>query len=323
MPVSSLSGNKARNVLVLGNVRSEGLSILEDFADLTVLPGQPLKDDILACIGDMDAVLHKVGKIDAEIISRQTKLRLIARHGVGLDDLDLPSVSAAGIPVSTTQNANSNAVAEATVGLALSLLRNFRAADTMIRKHRSWARESFMGRELKRSTAGIVGFGNIGRLVADYFAAFGTHVIVCDSEAAVVADSPYPAVSLEELLSNADIVTLHCPLTPENNRLMNEDRLNLLQEHAVLINTARGGLVDQNALAAAAAAGKIGGAALDVFDREPPDFDHPVFSCPNIIVTPHIAAMTFEAQVAMAVNAATEIRRVLVEGLPPTNSVTA
>lgn len=323
MPVSSLSGNKARNVLVLGNVRSEGLSILEDFADLTVLPGQPLKDDILACIGDMDAVLHKVGKIDAEIISRQTKLRLIARHGVGLDDLDLPSVSAAGIPVSTTQNANSNAVAEATVGLALSLLRNFRVADTTIRKHRSWARESFMGRELKRSTVGIVGFGKIGRLVADYFAAFGTHVIVCDSEAAVVADSPYPAVSLEELLSNADIVTLHCPLTPENNRLMNEDRLNLLQEHAVLINTARGGLVDQNALAAAAAAGKIGGAALDVFDREPPDFDHPVFSCPNIIVTPHIAAMTFEAQVAMAVNAATEIRRVLVEGLPPTNSVTA
>ena len=320
MPASSSSGNSAKNVLVLGNVRPEGLSLLEEFAHLTILPGQPLQGDILACIGDMDAVLHKVGKIDAEIISRQTKLRIIARHGVGLDDLDLPSVSMAGIPVSTTQDANSNAVAEATVGLALSLLRNFRAADTTMRNHRLWARESLMGRELKGSTVGVVGFGNIGGLVAGYFAAFEAHVIVCDSDASVVAGSPYPAVSLEELLSSADIVTLHCPLTPENHHLMNEDRLNLLQEHAVLINTARGGLVDQNALAAAA--GKIGGAALDVFDREPPDFDDPIFSCPNIVVTPHIAAMTFEAQVAMAVNAATEIRRVLVEGLPPTNSVT-
>ena len=307
---------------MLGNVRPEGLSILEDFAELTILPGQPFKDDILACIGDMDAVLHKVGKVDTEIISRQTKLRLIARHGVGLDDLDLPSISAAGIPVSTTQDANSNAVAEATVGLALSLLRNFHAADTTIRNHRSWARESLMGRELKRSTVGIVGFGKIGGLVADYFAAFGAHVIVCDSEAAAVAGSSYPVVSLEELLSSADIITLHCPLTPENHHLMNEDRLKLLQKHAVLINTARGGLVDQNALAAAVAAGEIGGAALDVFDREPPHFDDPLFSCPNIIVTPHIAAMTLEAQVAMAVNAANEIRRVLVEGLPPTNSVT-
>ena len=244
MPASSLSRTDAKNVLVLGNVRPEGLRLLEDFAKLTVLSEQPLRDDIIGCIGDMDAILHKVGRIDAEIISRQTKLRIIARHGIGLDDIDLPSVGAAGIPVSTTQDANSNAVAEATVGLALSLLRNFRAADTMIRGKRSWARESLMGRELKRSTVGIIGFGKIGRLVAEYFAVFGASIVVCDSEAAALAESPYPTAPLEELLASADIVSLHCPLTPENHHLLNADRLGLLRKHAILINTARGALVD-------------------------------------------------------------------------------
>ncbi len=307
-------------VLVLGNVRREGLEILNAFAKVTILPEPAAKADILAYIGDMDAVLHKIGRIDADIIARQTKLRLIARHGIGLDDLDLQRIRAAGIPVSTTQGANSHAVAEATVGLALSLLRHFRRADAMIKHERAWARETLMGRELRSMTVGIVGFGRIGRLVAGLFTAFGAKVIVHDSVEAAVADSPYPAIALDDLMRGADIISLHCPLTPETRHLINEDRLRLLKRDALLINTARGDLVDQGALAAAAKAGRVAGAALDVFDREPPDFDHPIFACENVITTPHVSAMTREAQVAMAVNAATEIRRVLVDGRQPTNN---
>lgn len=310
-----------KRVLVLGNVRPEGLQILESFADVTVLPEPVAADDILANIADMDAMLHKVGKIDPRIIARQSRLRIIARHGIGLDDLDLDCIRAAGIPVSTTQSANSNAVAEATVGLALNLLRNFQRADAMIKRNRVWARESLMGREIASSTVGIVGLGRIGRLVAERFATFGARIVFHDRFMDSCDSVPYQALELDELLGSADIISLHCPLTAENRHLINENRLGLMQAHAILINTARGGLIDLAALASAVNSGSIASAALDVFDREPPDFDDPVFSCPNILTTPHIAAMTLDAQVAMAKSAATEIRRVLQEGLQPTNVV--
>ena len=310
-------------VLVLGNVRTEGLDILKEFAEVTILPAPVAKDDILTSIGDMDGILHKVGMIDADAVARQSKLRIIARHGVGLDDLDLQSLSAAGIPVTTTETANSNAVAEATLGLALNLLRHFQRADEMVKRDRSWMRESLMGRELNSSTAGIVGFGRIGRLVAGYFAAFGARILINDDDPSAVANCSYPVVSLNELLGSADIISLHCPLTPQTRHLINRERLSLMREHAVLVNTARGGLVDQEALTAALRAGSIGGAALDVFELEPPNFDDPLFSCANLIATPHIAAMSLEAQIAMAVQAASEIRRILVDGSAPSNNVAA
>jgi len=308
-------------VLVLGNVRPEGLQILEAFANITVLPEPVANEEMLARIADMDGVLHKFGRIDAEIVNRQSKLRIIARHGVGLDLLDLDSIAAAGIPVSTTQDTNSNAVAEATVGLTLSLLRHIQRGNEMITRDRSWARDALMGRELRHSTVGIVGYGRIGQLVAKYFSGFGSKILVNDSDLAAVAGIPYPAVSLDELLSTSDVIALHCPLTSSTSNLIDAERLGLVRDHAVLINTARGGLIDQQALAAALKAGSIGGAALDVFEEEPPDFDDPLFSCPNLITTPHIAAMTIEAQTAMAVQAATEIRRVLLDGEAPSNNV--
>ncbi len=308
-------------ILVLGNVRAEGLELLEEFADVKVLPEPVAQEEILACISDVDGVLHKFGGIDAEVIARQSKLRIIARHGVGLDLLDMDSIRAAGIPVSTTQDTNSNAVAEAAVGLALSLLRHIQRGNEMITRDRSWARETLMGRELRHSTVGIVGYGRIGRLVAKYFAAFGSKILVNDSDPAAVADSSYPAVSLDELMSTADVVSLHCPLVPSTRNLIDAERLALLRDHAILINTARGGLIDQDALATALWAGTIGGAALDVFDVEPPDFDDPLFSCPNLTTTPHVAAMTIEAQIAMAIQTATELRRVLVDGEAPSNNV--
>ena len=314
---------KRWKVLVLGSVRAEGLDLLRDIADLTVLPEPTARTDILACIGDVDAVLHKTGRIDAESMARQTRLRIIARHGVGLDELDLDSIRAAGVPVSTTPGANSNAVAEATVGLTLSVLRHLPRGEAMIKRDRAWKRESLTGRELGHAVVGIVGFGRIGRLAARYFAVFGARVIVTDTAPGAVADSPYPAVGLEELLRTSDVVSLHCPLTAETRHLIDHKRLRLVKPDAVIVNTSRGALIDEDALVHAVRTGRPAGAALDVYDREPPDFDSPVFACDNIVTTPHLAAMTIQAQTAMAVQAASEIRRVLVDGLPPTNDVFA
>lgn len=310
-----------KKVLVLGDVRSEGLEIVGEFADLTILPEPAPKDDILDCITDMDAVFHKIGRIDADIIARQTKLQIIARHGVGLDYLDLAAIKSAGIPVSITPQANSNAVAEATIGLVLNLIRHISRGDEMLKRDRNWARETLMGRELRHSIVGLLGYGRIGRLVANYFSAFGAEIIVYDSVPTALEHCHFPTVTLEELMQRADIISLHCPLNADTRHLINRDLLALARPGAVIINTSRGGLIDADALAEAAQSGKIGGAAIDVFDREPPNFDDPIFRCANILTTPHIAAMTTEAQTAMAVGAATEIRRVLVEKTQPSNNV--
>ncbi|MCC6306275.1 MAG: hydroxyacid dehydrogenase [Rhodobacteraceae bacterium] len=308
-------------VLVLGNVREEGLAILRPFADLVILPEPARREDILGAIGSVDAILHKIGRIDREAVARQTRLRIIARHGVGLDDLDLEAIAEQGIPVSITPDANSNAVAEATVGLLFSALRHLGRAEAMIKRDRRWARESLMGRELRGRTVGIIGFGRIGRLVARYLAAFGCTIIVHDQNPGVAAACEHRLVGFDELMAGADIISLHCPLVAATRHLVDRRALALVRPGAILLNTSRGALIDSVALAEAAREGRIGGAALDVFDREPPDFDDAIFGLDTIITTPHVAAMTVEAQTAMATGAAGEIRRVLLEGLAPTNDV--
>ena len=314
---------KKFNVLVLGNVRNEGLNVLGEFAELTILPEPALKPDILEAIPRADAVLHKIAKTDADVIAAQKKLRIIARHGVGLDDLNLDAIKAAGIPVSVTPTANSNAVAEATIGLTLAATRKFALGDAMIKRDVNWAREQLMGREIAGKTVGIVGFGRIGRRTAKLFDAFGAEIVVYDTLPLSLAGCPYRTADLDELLNDSDIVCLHCPLLAGTRHLINDARLSQMKRGAILVNTSRGGLIDTNALVRAVQSGKIGGAALDVFDAEPPDFDDPLFKQPQILTTPHVAAMTVEAQVAMAVLAAKEIRRVLVDGQPPTNNIFA
>lgn len=313
--------SKDFNVLVLGNVREEGLDVLREFADLIILPEPVQKPDILRNIANADAILHKIAKTDAEVISAQRKLRIIARHGVGLDGLDLDAINAAGIPVSVTSTANSNAVAEATVGLALAAVRKFARGDAMIKQDGLWAREQLLGREIAGTTIGIVGYGRIGRRTAKLFSAFGAEIVAHDARPQALADCVHRTAELDELLKVSDIVCLHCPLLPETRHLIDVRRLSLMKRDAILVNTSRGGLIDADALVRAVQNGEVGGAALDVFDAEPPNFDSPLFKQPQILTTPHVAAMTVEAQVAMAVLAAGEIRRVLVDGLPPVNNV--
>lgn len=319
--LASKPGSGRPRTVVLGNVHQRALDILEEFSDTVIIPEPPSKSAILSVIETADAVLHKFGHIDDEIMSRQRKLKIIARHGVGLDLLDLDSIRRRGVPVTITPDANSNAVAEATIGLMLAVLRNFDQAQSMLKNERRWAREKLLGRELSGMTVGIVGFGRIGQIVSDRLSAFGCNLLVFDKNEAAIAASPYTYATLGTLFREAEILTLHCPLTSETKWMINAQSLVKMRDGGIIINTSRGGLIDATALVHSVVSGKLAGAGIDVFEQEPPDFDHPIFRCPNIVTTPHIAAMTTAAQLNMAVNAALEIRGVLVEGKAPAHPV--
>lgn len=308
-------------VLVIGNVREEALALLRDFAEIVCLPEPTSSEAICEHICAVDAILHKIGKIGPRELAHQTRLRLIARHGVGLDYLDLEAIRALGIPVSITPTANSNAVAEATIGLMLCALRHFSQGDHMLKVDRAWQRERLMGRELKHSTVGLVGYGRIGRLVARYLDAFGARVLVHDPFPQAALDDGRSVLSLDALLGEADVISLHCPLTAATRHVIDAAALARCKPGAVLVNSSRGALVDKVALAEALRQGRLAFAALDAFDSEPPNYDDALFALPNTLTTPHLGAMTLDAQIGMAVGAAKEIRRVLVEGLPPTNNV--
>lgn len=310
-------------VLVTGNVREEGLAILREFAEVVVLPEPAASSDIIRHIGDADAILHKIGVISAGELRHQTRLKLVARHGVGLDLLDLGSLRELGIPVSITSTANSRAVAEATLGLMLAAVRRFSQGEAMIKSERVWAREKLMGRELGNLTVGLVGYGRIGRIVARLLDAFGSEALVHDAAPALAFEDGRVVVPLDELLERSDIISLHCPLIPATRGMINAAAIARMKDGAIIVNTARGALIDNAALVAGLASGKIGAVALDAFEHEPPDFDDAIFTFPNALTTPHVAAMTLDAQVSMAVGAAREIRRVLVEGLPPSVNVCA
>lgn len=311
------------NVLVMGNVREEGLAILREFATLIILPEPPDREAVLRHMGEVDAILHKVGRLGPEEMARQSRIQLIARHGVGLDYLDMDCIRATGIPVSITNTANSNAVAEAAIGLMLAAVRHFPQGEAMLKRDKLWQRERLMGRELRHQTVGLVGYGRIGDRVARLLDAFGAEVLVHDVQPKAALAAGRTVVSLDELVARADIISLHCPLTKATEGLFNARLFARMKKGVVLVNTARGGLFNKQDLVAALESGQVGGIATDSFDHEPPDFTEPIFRMDNAFTTPHLAAMTLDAQVAMAVTAAKEVRRVLVEGLPPTNNVAA
>ena len=310
-------------VLVIGNVREEGLNILREFAEVVTLPEPTTSEDIIRHIADSDAILHKIGILGPTELQHQTKLRLIARHGVGLDYLDLDAIRQLGIPVSITNTANSNSVAEATLGLMLNALRRFSQGEAMLKRDRIWARERLMGRELKHQTVGLVGYGRIGDIVGRLLDGFGAEVLVYDVNPAAAQTAGRTVVSFDELLQRSDIISLHCPLSSSTRGMINAEVIAQMKPGVILVNTARGALIDKDALADALRSGQIAGIATDSFDHEPPDFDDAIFSFDNALTTPHLAAMTLDAQIAMATIAAKEIRRVLVDNLPPSNNVCA
>lgn len=263
------------------------------------LSGQP-RDDLTAALREADAlIVRSQVKVDAALIAAGPKLRIIGRAGVGIDNIDAVAAERAGILVVNAPDGNTIAAAEHTFALLLALARHVAKGDRSVRDG-AWARAELKGFELRGRRLGIVGLGRIGRAVAARAAAFG--MVLLGTDPAVSPTEATSAgvrlLSLDQLLRESDVVTLHTPAV-DSTPLIGAAELAKMQPHAVLINVARGILVDEHALAAALSSGGIAGAAIDVFATEPPK-DSPLLTAPNTVLTPHIGAQTSDAQVAVA-----------------------
>ncbi|MEO7743050.1 MAG: hydroxyacid dehydrogenase [Usitatibacter sp.] len=238
-------------------------------------------------------------QVRGQLLESATSLRVVGRLGVGLDNIDLPACSARGIEVIPAAGANAESVAEYVVTAALMLLRGAYFSTRAVEAG-TWPRQMLsQGREAAGKVLGVVGFGSIGRLTARKANAIGMRVVAHDAMVspgdAVWTECGARQSDMDQLLRESDVVSLHVPLTAETRGLLSRDRLALLKRDAVLINTARGGLVDETALAAMLREGRLGGAALDVFDNEPLVAGSPLVGAPRLLLTPHIAGVTLEA----------------------------
>lgn len=256
--------------------------------------GRPMtREELLAVIADIDGVVVGVDTWDEEIFSHAPKLRAMARFGVGVDNIDLEAAKAHGIQVSNAKGMNSNPVAELTVGLILSTLRNVPAFNASIRQGK-WDR--FMGRDLAGMTVGLLGFGDIAQRVARKLSGFDVALLAYDlyPNLEKARELNVDMVSMEEVLRRSDVVCMHLPSLPSTCHIMNEKTFGMMKEGSYFVNTARGALVDESALADALRSGKLAAAAIDVFDQEPVTRDNPLFALTNLFATPHTAAETYD-----------------------------
>jgi len=244
-------------------------------------------------------IVRNRSQVDAALLAAAPRLRAVGRLGVGLDNIDLPGCAARGIQVVPATGANARAVAEYVIGTVLALLRGAYASSADVAAGR-WPRTALsQGLEAHGRTLGVVGFGGIGQLTARLAAGLGMRIVACDAALPathpVWAESGATPLPLEALLAQADAVSLHVPLNADTRHLLNADRIRGMRPGAILVNTSRGGIVDEAALAAALRMGHLRGAALDVFDQEPLPAGGPLADAPNLILTPHIAGLTQEA----------------------------
>ena len=251
-------------------------------------------------VRDADAlIVRNRTRVDAALIASAQRLRVVGRLGVGLDNIDVDACAARGIAVIPATGANAQAVAEYVIGAAMLLLRGAYRASGDVAAGR-WPRGALSdGRELAGTTLGLIGFGGIGRLTGRLARALGMRVIGFDPQvpaiSAIWTDDDTLPRTLDEVLSEADVVSLHVPLTAATRNLMDVTRMAAMKPDAILINTSRGGVVDELALADALRSARLAGAALDVFEREPLPPGSPLADCPNLLLTPHIAGVTRES----------------------------
>ncbi|MFX1604384.1 MAG: hydroxyacid dehydrogenase [Promethearchaeota archaeon] len=254
----------------------------------------PIEEQIMGfdCV-----VVRSATKVTKEVIEAADKLRLIVRAGVGLDNVDQEAAKAKGVEVQNTPEAPTVSVAELVFALMFALARNVTQADSSMKDER-WEKKKLTGTELWNKSLGIIGFGRIGCEVAARAKGFGMDVLCYDvlDIDQVCIDMGTRRCELEELITNADYITLHVPLVPQTKNMIGEKEFKMMKKSAYLINTARGGVVDEKALLKALNEGKIAGAALDVFENEPP-LDWELVKHPHIVATPHLASSTKEAQV--------------------------
>jgi D-3-phosphoglycerate dehydrogenase len=309
-------------ILVAEQLAAEGLEILRAGHEVVELVGVP-RPELLAAVPGFDALMVRSQvQADAELIAAGRRLVVIGRAGVGVDNVDLDAATRAGITVVNAPTGNTIAAAEHTLALLYGLARRIAAADASLRRG-EWKRSQFTGVELRGKTLGIVGLGKIGQAIADRARAM--EMVVIGHDPYVTAEGAalrgIELVGFESLLERADVVTLHVPLTRATRGLIGRAELARMKPGAFLLNVARGGVVDEAALAEALGEGRLGGAAVDVFETEPPT-GSPLLGAPRTLLTPHLGASTAEAQVRVAEEAAAQVVDVL-EGRPARYAVNA
>ncbi len=313
-------------VVVTGdNLAPEAMEILKGKCRVVFSGAYPPPTDLAQMLRreEAQALILRTGKAPAEVIQASPHLKIVAKHGVGFDSIDVNAATALRIPVMISATANFESVAEHALGLMLSLAKDLPKIDG--RMHQGfWDKTQYRGTELFRKSLGLIGFGRIGRRVSQLVAPLQMKIIISDPyipQESIPSDIKRVSV-LEDLLREVDIVSLHCPLTEETRNLMGKKELVRMKKTAFLLNTARGGIVDEEALIAALKEGEIAGAALDTFRLEPPEDLRRLCEAGKLVLTPHIAASTDAAFTRMGVEAARNVLIVL-EGHVPDKSYLA
>jgi D-3-phosphoglycerate dehydrogenase len=310
-----INRKKRWRVLVTGSIVDAAKDMLSRYADVIEIPLYTSQAELIEAIqkNNIDAILVRGGTIDAAAIKASKSLKVIATHGSGFNSVDVHTASELGIPVVVNRTANFEAVAEHAVGLLYALAKKISLLNNKMRNDQFWDRSSLHTFELKNKSIGIIGMGKSGLRVTE---------ILGPLEMVVFGYDPYidrddipnrikHVDTLEMLLVASDIISIHCHLNEETFHLLSDREFSIMKVGAIIINTARGEIIDERSLISALENGKIGGAALDVFENEPPDFGSRLFEFDNVVVTPHIAGGTIEAFQRSGIMAADKILKVL------------
>ncbi len=295
-----------KKILVSDKLADDGINFLNEQTDIQVhIQVGMNEDELCGIIGDFDALLIRSDtKVTQKVLQAATNLKVVGRAGIGVDNVDIPAATEQGVIVMNTPDANATTTAELAIAHMFSLSRNLPEASVSVRAGK-WERAKLVGAEINHKTFAILGFGTIGRLAAKRAVGLGMRVIAYDPFVTpeIFAECGAESVDLESLVKEADYLTLHCPMIDKTRGIIGADQLKAMKKTAMLINCARGGLVDESALYDALKNGEIAKAALDVYEQEPPK-DSPLFELDNITFTPHLGASTREAQVAVSVEIA-------------------
>jgi D-3-phosphoglycerate dehydrogenase len=305
-------------VLISDQLADEGLAVLQSAPgiELDYKPGLPAAE-LLRVIGEYDGlIIRSATKVTADVIAAGKRLRVVGRAGIGVDNVDLDAANAHGVIVMNTPEGNAVTTAEHAISLMAALARSIPQATASMKAGR-WEKNRFNGKELYGLVLGVIGLGNIGSIVADRARGLKMRVIAHDplSTAERAQKLGVELVSFDDLLQRADVITLHVPRTKETEGMLGAEQFRRMKDGVLLVNAARGGIVDEAALLQAIESGKVAGAALDVFESEPPPKAHPLLQRDEVICTPHLGAATAQAQLNVAIAVAVQVREYLESGI--------
>ena len=267
-------------------------------ASVFIAPAYSSEEELatIAAREQVDAIIVRVGQLTAQVIDASPKLRVLSKGGIGVDNVDVEHATAKGIVVTNTRYSNSQSVAEQALGMIIGLLKDFIRLDASVRAG-NWEKATYHGGELRGRHIGLIGYGGNGRALANLLKPFGVTITVYDPYLGHNADftGVTRAGSIDDFIADIDILSIHCPRTTESLGMIGRERLAKMKPTALVVNCARGGIIDEDALVEALEKKQIAGAALDVFTVEPPDKNHPLWQFDNVHVSPHIAGVTSEA----------------------------